>query len=226
MDIWDLKARAHLRTGGRARYCLFDFDLSQIFPLDTSVTECHLPIASVKERGAPWLHPNEVNGAEQDLDPFKFDVACMGNMLSDYNNVRLFLITHYLKILMWTNDLQCMIPVLPLLAPLLDRMTTDDVANRFTAFQALSFCQFIQNSLTPMELDEQLPPRPRSSEIDTRRGVWESLPMNFIMKWSIGGQGWVRVFAYLLRILTDSDNTSSRQATYMKDSAMLTMMQT
>jgi hypothetical protein len=204
---------------------LFDFDLSQIFPLDTSVTECRLPITSVKERGAPWLHPNEVNSEEPDLDPFKFDVACMGNMLNDYD-VRLFLITHHLKILMWTNDLQCMIPVLPLLAPLLDRMTTDDVANRFTAFQALSFCQFIQNSLTPMELDEQLPPRPRSLDIDTRRGVWELLPMNFIIKWSIGGQGWVRVFAYLLHFLTDSDNASSRQGTYTKDSAMPTMRQT
>jgi len=29
---------------------------------------------------------------EPDLDPFKFDVACMGNMLSDYD-VGLFLIT-------------------------------------------------------------------------------------------------------------------------------------
>ncbi|KIM76183.1 hypothetical protein PILCRDRAFT_91706 [Piloderma croceum F 1598] len=181
--IWDLEARAHLRTEGQACYCLFDFDLSQIFLLDTPITECRLPITSVKERGAPWLHPNEVNGAEQDLDPFKFDVACMGNMLSNYD------------ILMWTNDLQCMIPVLPLLAPLLDRMTTDDVANHFTAFQALSFCQFIQNSLTPMELDKQLPPWPRSLDIDTQCGVWELLPMNFIIKWSIRGQGWVQLEA-------------------------------
>jgi hypothetical protein len=77
-------------------------------------------------------------------------------------------------------------------------MTTDDVANRFTAFQALSFCQFIQNSLTPMELDEQLPPQPPFMDKDTRSRLWELLPMDFITKWSIGGRGWVRVFAYLL----------------------------
>ena len=77
-----------------------------------------------------------------------------------------------------------------------------------------------------MELDEQLPPWPRLLDIDTQRGVWELLPMNFIIKWSIGGQGWVQVFAYLLHFLTDSDNASLRQGTYTKDSAMQTMRQT
>ena len=95
---------------------------------------------------------------------------------------------------MCTNDLQCHVPALPLFAPLLDRMTTDDITNRFTAFQALSFCRFI-HSLTPMELDEQLPARPKPSDINTRHIVWEPLPANSVIKWSIGGQGWVRVFA-------------------------------
>jgi hypothetical protein len=43
------------------------------------------------------------------------------------------------------------------LALLLDQMTTDDVANRFTAPEALSFCRFIRCSLTSEGLDQELP---------------------------------------------------------------------
>jgi serine/threonine protein kinase len=213
--FWDLEARAHLRAGGQVRYCLFDFDLSQVFPLDTPVTDSRLPTTSVKERGTPWLHPKEVNSADPDLDLFKFDVPCMENMLSDYK-VRRFLITHYLDHLIQTNDPQCMIPLLPLLATLLDRMTTDDVANRFTAFQALSFCRLIQNILTPTELDQKLLPRTNSSDIETRCGVWELLPVNFVRKWSIGGLGWVRVFDNFLHLLTNSENARLKPVKYTK----------
>ena len=82
----DVDARATLRINGQIRYCLFDFDLSQIFPLDTPISDCRVPVAGIRGKGSPWLHPKDVESAGPDLDPFKFDVACMGRMLmSDYD---------------------------------------------------------------------------------------------------------------------------------------------
>jgi hypothetical protein len=90
---WNKQARANLRDEGLVRYCLFDFNLSRIFPLDASIDNCRLPTVSVRDWGAPWLHPEEVKFEEAELDPFKFDVACMGNMLSMYDVCHL-LIAH------------------------------------------------------------------------------------------------------------------------------------
>ena len=84
-SYWDVEARHSLCMEGWICYSLFDFDLSHIFPLDTPIGDCYLPTTCVQGRGAPWLHPKEVNNVNQDLDPFKFDIACMGNMLSRYN---------------------------------------------------------------------------------------------------------------------------------------------
>jgi len=154
----------------------FDFDLSHIFPLDAPVSDCRLPTTSLRGRGAPWLHPKEVNDVDQDLDPFKFDVACMGNMLSSYNVI---------------------IPALPLLAPLFYRMTTDNAEDRFTTSQALSFCRFIQNSLTPKELEEKLSPLlDLPSGENVQRGLWDSLPADFVAKWTVGGPGWAEAGEY------------------------------
>jgi hypothetical protein len=57
----DEDARARLRIKGQIRYCLFDFDLSQIFSPDASINDCFSPIASVKERGPPDLHPKDID---------------------------------------------------------------------------------------------------------------------------------------------------------------------
>jgi hypothetical protein len=61
--------------------------------------------------------------------------------------------------LMWLIVSQHIIATFPFLAPLLDRMTTNDVSNRFTACEALSFCRFIRRSLSSVELDQELPAR-------------------------------------------------------------------
>ena len=81
-------ARAALRTtpnkDSQLRYALYDFDLSALFPLDVSIdsAECRLP-ASTAGIGAPWNQPADadVDNGVLDYDPFKFDVACIGNML-------------------------------------------------------------------------------------------------------------------------------------------------
>ena len=72
-------------------------------------------------------------------------------------------------------------------------MTTDNAEDRFTTSQALSFCRFIQNSLTPKELEEKLSPLlDLPSGENVQRGVWVSLPADFVAKWTVGGPGWVR----------------------------------
>jgi hypothetical protein len=86
---WDTDARASLRTQGRICYCLFDFDLSLLFPPDKSFR-----LSTIKGRGSPWLHPSSLYAenidleSDPELDPFKFDVACMGNMLTGSYDVR------------------------------------------------------------------------------------------------------------------------------------------
>jgi hypothetical protein len=130
------------------------------------------------------------------------------------------------------NGRQHLTPACPLLAPLLDRMTTDDITKRFTASEALLFCRFIRNSLTLEELGKKLPGRPigissadsfPKSSTGNRSGTsglacsesgtddmstlpvsllpeltdkkqserWKSLPVHFVAKCSIGGNGWV-----------------------------------
>jgi hypothetical protein len=72
-------------------------------------------------------------------------------------------------------------------------MTTDNAEDRFTTRQALSFCQFIQNSLTSKELEEKLSPLlDLSSGENVQRGLWDLLPADFVTKWTVGGLGWVR----------------------------------
>ena len=201
--FWDEAARATLRNNDQIRYCLFDFDLSQIFSPDASIADCHLTVASVKGKGSPDLHPKDVDCVGP-LDPFKFDVACMGNMLSRYNVCDTTILSPP-KMLIWTNVRQHVIPACPLLAPLLDRMTTGHVTNRFTANEALSFCRFIRNSLTSNELDIALSPFPVLASNEKQPGWWDLLPAHFVAKWYIGGNGWVRILCHLLCLPTDSE---------------------
>jgi hypothetical protein len=89
LGYWDTDARDSLRTQGRICYCLFDFDLSRLVPPDKSFR-----LSTIKGRGSPWLHPSSLYAenidleSDPELDPFKFDVACMGNMLTSSYDVR------------------------------------------------------------------------------------------------------------------------------------------
>lgn len=140
-----------------ARYCLFDFDLSIIVPVGIRHLQSRFARA-----GSPWNHPMDIEQGEPYYNPFAYDVASMGNMLSTYN---------YLT------------PTIPLLAPLLDRMTTHVVANRFTALEAWQFCQFIQRTLPIEELYKPLPSHP----VDYNSGAtdrWKDLLADFVATWS------------------------------------------
>ena len=69
-----------------------------------------------------------------------------------------------------------------MLAPLFDRMMTEDVRTRFTAQEALDFLSFIDASLT----EEQRRLRPVELDHDWREiGIrWNRLPEAFVQKWS------------------------------------------
>ena len=113
-------------------------------------------------------------------------------------------------------------------------MTTEDIAIRFTASEALSFCRFIRSRLTSKELEKKLPVRasnilrayselsingpgysnpigldnaslPELPPENIKPSLWESLPVEFVEKWFIGGWGWVRLISYSLWLFTDTD---------------------
>ncbi|TDL23487.1 hypothetical protein BD410DRAFT_721283 [Rickenella mellea] len=114
---------AQLRAGllpMQACYCLFDFNLSVIFPPDMPLEDCRLP-SDLAGQGAPWFHPPDVLQGELDYDPFALDVGCMGNVFS--------------------SEFEVLVPLIPRLGPLFDRMTTHNIRDRFTAAQALEFCE-------------------------------------------------------------------------------------
>ncbi|KAF8886812.1 hypothetical protein BD779DRAFT_608479 [Infundibulicybe gibba] len=150
------REKSSYRASPHARYCLFDFDLSLIVPKDVE----RLPSA-LATVGSPYNHPQDINQGEFDYDPFAYDVASMGNMLARFDYV---------------------IPTVPLLAPLLDQMTTHIVTRRFTAPEALKFCSFIRESLTVKELDTRLDPEPQRDGYCRDR--WAHLPPDFVRTWS------------------------------------------
>ncbi|TDL14140.1 hypothetical protein BD410DRAFT_699639, partial [Rickenella mellea] len=153
-----------------ARYCLFDFNLSVIFPPDKPFKDCRLP-SYLAEQGAPWFHPPDVLQGELDYDPFAFDVGCMGNL--------------------FLGEFEYLVPLIPRLGPLFDRMTTHNIPDRLTAAQALEFCDKIRAGLSPMELAVPIPEHTYSHH-PTRRSAYSniltSLPSR-ILRW-IGSFWW------------------------------------
>jgi hypothetical protein len=171
---------------------MFDFNISIIFPPTMSIDDCRLP-ADMGNMGSPWLHPEDVDHGEVDYDPFKLDVGCLGNLFRRFHVGRFFtrlpewILTHGV-------DSQHLTPMIPLLAPLLDRMATNDISNRFTASEALAFIRFIRRNLDSKQLGVKLHPQREWN----RRGdsnPWESLPDGFRdefrTRWTIDGEGWL-----------------------------------
>ncbi|OJT06795.1 hypothetical protein TRAPUB_2352 [Trametes pubescens] len=77
------KSARHLLDGHRSpsdvHYCLFDFDISHIFPRDAPLSVCRRPSAESYE-GALSYHPFDTSCGEYDYNPFAYDVACLGNL--------------------------------------------------------------------------------------------------------------------------------------------------
>lgn len=71
-----------------------------------------------------------------------------------------------------------------MLAPLFNKMITRDVANRFTAHQALVFFEDFRFGMLPLQLNAKLPPAPAIRVNAEKYDRWEGLPQDFIQKWA------------------------------------------
>jgi hypothetical protein len=184
----DKDSRIHFRENGPIRYGLFDFDLAIIVPRTSTPRLLPVEMAHV---GSPWHHPSDADEGSF-YDPFKFDVACMGQMFCFYN-VSCFLLSEspgdMLKSrLCW----QHFTPIMPLLAPLIHRMSTEDVEYRFTASEALTFCRYVRQTYS--DLNSELPSQ-LSVEEEVGADPWRYLPSEYAEQWLPQGSGWTNIMS-------------------------------
>ncbi|KDR82381.1 hypothetical protein GALMADRAFT_151521 [Galerina marginata CBS 339.88] len=156
--------RYELRSRDCIHYAMFDFDFSIMLPPGIDRTKYRLPYH--KSWGTFNTTMDTAQG-EIDFNPFVLDVGSLGVMLSSY--FRYFSGT------------------LPLLAPLLDKMTTRNLHSRFTASEALHFLEDMYSQLTPAELSAEFL---READIDRdylryyEYDTWKHVPPEFAAKWA------------------------------------------
>ncbi|GAW06667.1 kinase-like partial [Lentinula edodes] len=117
----------------RLEFAIIDFDFSMIIPGNKNGKD-RLPstLAWMQEYSAL-----DVSQGELVYDPFKYDVGVLG--------------------VMFCEMLQKFTPMIPHLAPLLDRMTTHELAKRFTARQAHAFAEtYLLRELNEKQLQQCL----------------------------------------------------------------------
>ncbi|KAF8909768.1 hypothetical protein CPB84DRAFT_1765442 [Gymnopilus junonius] len=155
--------RANLRSQGLLLYALFDFDFSVMLPLEGDRTKYRLPY--VRSWGTFNCTMDTAQG-EFDYNPFVMDVGTMGVRFCK----------HY----------QHLTGEIPMLAPLLDRMTTRNLQRRFTAFEALHFFEAMYSQLTEDDLGQLVETRFEFMELDLlydEYDRWKRVPKAFAEKW-------------------------------------------
>ncbi|KAG6845144.1 hypothetical protein H0H87_000381 [Tephrocybe sp. NHM501043] len=108
--------------------------------------------------------PADTYQGEFDFNPFAFDVGMMG--------------------VMFCKEFQQLTRTAPMLAPLLDRMTTRNVDQRFKASEAL---QFFEQYVVPLTTEDQM----SSRALRPNKGYvaydyydrWRGLDPKFVEKW-------------------------------------------
>ncbi|CAA7265454.1 unnamed protein product [Cyclocybe aegerita] len=153
--------RMQLRLHGQLKYAMFDFDFSIMFPPTIDRALCRLPYQKSWE--AAWIRPYDTSQGEFDYDPFAFDVGTLG-----------FVLIH---------SFRERIRYAPLLAPLLDRMTTHRLQERFTAEQALRYLEEAYAEITEDELSKEMEPEPMPICEDSR-DLWVDVPPHLAARWS------------------------------------------
>ncbi|KAI0630176.1 hypothetical protein C8Q77DRAFT_246721 [Trametes polyzona] len=142
-------------------YCLFDFDISDVLPRDVSV-KTYRSDSVWTCYGTASYHPQDGWQGEHDYNPFAFDVGCLGNLykLSFSGVVRL----------------------VPLLAPLFDKMTTWDADERFTASEAADFTEHTFSELPKDVFDTTVDlASERCSDPDV---YWSYIPPDVLACWA------------------------------------------
>nr|VWO98242.1 N/A [Ganoderma boninense] len=141
-----------------ALHCLMDFDRSLKLPLSTSLDTCRRPAGESLVTGTPY-QPSDLDLAEHDYNPFAFDVGCLGNM---------FRISY--------ADL---VPIVPMLAPLFDQMTTHVISERFKAADALAFLEDATRALPGDVLCAPVQVKSNWDCLEDANVYWAKLPADF-----------------------------------------------
>ncbi|KAF9563614.1 hypothetical protein CPC08DRAFT_721564 [Agrocybe pediades] len=162
----DHRLRACRRAEGSAQYAIFDFDLSRKIPQEINRRDYWISTRSRYAWGTFNVTKDYAQG-ELEYNSFITDVGTLGIMFSDY--------------------LQSVIPLLPVLAPFFDMLTTHKLRQRFTAAEALAFFEDFYGDLSEEELQKKVPewdgivqPRPY---YDSDR--WASVPPDLAKKWAM-----------------------------------------
>ncbi|KAI0645512.1 hypothetical protein C8Q79DRAFT_697473 [Trametes meyenii] len=154
---------AEHRRSGAAAYCLFDFNLSTQLPSDTSLRHCRRPAIEALT-AMPAYMPNDTFLGEPSYNPFAFDVGCLGNLFRTF---------------FWRAA-----SIMPLLAPLFDRMTTHNLTRRFTAEEALAFLDYAWSQLPESAHDACLSSEARKDHQIQHGMHWSLTPPGFEDQWS------------------------------------------
>ncbi|KAJ3506406.1 hypothetical protein NLJ89_g6886 [Agrocybe chaxingu] len=154
--------REKLRCADQLSYAIFDFDVSIMVPPEVEKSEFRLPY-KMSWCGS-YNHPFDTVQGEFDYDPFAYDVGTMGRE--------------------FCQEYQHLSASLPLLAPLLDGMTTRNISRRFTAEQALQFLETELGQLSDKHLEQEFFEATDVIEYD-KYDRWHQLPSNFVQKWAV-----------------------------------------
>ncbi|KAF9560144.1 hypothetical protein CPC08DRAFT_494012 [Agrocybe pediades] len=153
------------RAEGRARYGIFDFDFSKMFPQEINSCDCWIPVLTPYLWGT-FNFTNDCAQGELEYNPFVTEVCTVGIMFSDY--------------------FQHVIPSLPILAPFFDMLTTHKLQQRFTASEALAFFEDFYYNLSDKQLQKVLPWLDGTELChpydDSDR--WATVPSELAQKWA------------------------------------------
>ncbi|KAH9477431.1 hypothetical protein JR316_0009644 [Psilocybe cubensis] len=153
--------RSKLRTERRLLYALIDFDFSVMLAPDADRTKFRLPYQR-------FLGTNNVSNdtaaGEHDYSPFVGDVGALGVSLC--------------------FEYQCRTKYLPVLAPLLDMMTTWDLKRRFTAAEALKFFEQSLSEMTQKELEVEISGSIHYENYSTYNR-WQQMHPALMEKWKV-----------------------------------------
>ncbi|KAF8869760.1 kinase-like domain-containing protein [Gymnopilus junonius] len=156
------RVRADLRSKQMLSYAVFDFDFSIMLPPETDKTKYRLPY---KRSWGTFNYTNDTTQGEFDFNPFVLDIGALG--------VRLC----------WAY--QHLAQHIPMLAPLLDKMTTRDLQHRPTASEVLRLFEDLYSESIEARSDCWIQTQYRVDTPYDEYDRWEHVPTDLAKKWAI-----------------------------------------
>lgn len=171
--------RFALRARGYLQDAIYDFNLSILLPMSTRIEDCQM---SQKASCFGALdEPPDVYQGEYDYNTFAYDVGTGNNILPKVpGKWEFFYVFQALTLFVFQH-------LTPMLAPLLDGMTTRYVNKRFTADQALAFLEDRYAEMTEDERSRET--AEFNYDIHTsapyeKYDRWAGLPADFVERWA------------------------------------------